>query len=354
MDISQSWSTHFSQQSDSLIVDNKRRRYCFLACCYVGVLVLIIFSIRDYGLLGNNISIVTSITAAAVLANLLLYHFKHCLALCCVFVSLFIIGFCLALVYLGGVENTALYWVFPFPMIIFILLGCFWGCLANVLFYLFLVVILLTPDILLAQYSIVEVIRFLASLAVLNAFSFINEFFREQSHTTMADINTNRELQANTDILTRLPNRRFVDAVFFPASKVSNGTAFPMVLIMADVDHFKKLNDSYGHKAGDIVLEAIARTMENCVRSDDIIARIGGEEFLLIFSNTHYDLGMKIAEKIRANVERMSIAFEDKILSVTMSFGVALTQKHKDIAATIEIADSKLYQAKKFGRNHVC
>jgi len=258
------------------------------------------------------------------------------------------------LVYQGGIDNTALYWIFPFPLVLFTLLGCFNGSIANVLIFMSLLFMLNNPEQLLASYNDSEIIRFLSSFFVINVMSFINEYFREHSHSTMSEININIDQQANTDSLTHLPNRRFVDAVFFPASRVNVNGRFPMVLIMADVDHFKCFNDNYGHQVGDLVLEQLARTMEHCIRSEDIVARVGGEEFLLLFSNTNYELGLKIAEKIRKEIAVMKLVHEQQRLNVTMSFGVAIAQNYNEVENKLKEADAKLYQAKEAGRNCIC
>ena len=268
-----------------------------------------------------------------------------------IFFKCFMITFFLMLVYQGGVDNTALYWAFPFPLILFAVLGYFYGAIANGIFFSLLAIMLTNQQLLLADYSDNEVIRCLSSLFVIIVIGFINEYVREQSHSAMSDLNVNKEQQANTDALTHLPNRRFIDAVFFSASKANVHNKFPMVLIMADVDHFKSFNDKYGHQVGDMILEKLARTMEHCIRNEDIVARVGGEEFLLIFSNTSYDIGLKIAEKIRSEVSIMKLEHEQLKLSITMSFGVAIAHNHSEIEPMLKEADGKLYQAKHSGRN---
>ena len=91
--------------------------------------------------------------------------------------------------------------------------------------------------------------------------------------------------------------------------------------------------------------------MERCIRTEDIVARVGGEEFLLLFSNTDYDIGLKIAEKMRNEISNMKLEHEKKELNITMSFGVAIAQNHSEIDKKIKEADRKLYKAKDAGRN---
>ncbi len=345
------WLTHFFDDSLSLDVDHKRRLYSFLAFSYFGVMMLIAFSYHNFRQENYSIATITLAAAIAVSANMFLYYLKGNLQLCSTISGLFLICFCVALVYHGGIENTALYWAFPFPMIIFVLLGRRLGFWFNCLLFLLLVFLLAWPEFLHAQYRAPEGFRFLASLFVVNAISYINEHYRERSHVKMSDLNLSKEQQANTDSLTHLPNRRFVDAVFLPTCKTNINSRFPMVLIMADVDLFKSFNDDYGHQLGDKVLEQLARMIEKCIRDEDIVARIGGEEFLLLFSHTSYEIGLKIVEKVRSNVAKMNILHEQKALNITMSFGVAIAYNHSEIDSKLKAADAKLYQAKDAGRN---
>lgn len=351
MALSKHWLIHFFDRNDSHSVDYNRRLYTFLAFSYFGCIALIIFSYKNYSSDYAPVFIITSVTASIFFVNLLYFHLYKNLDLSCKIASVGIIIFCLILVYQGGIENTALYWVFPLSLLLFGLLGYFYGCIANCVVFISLLIMLTHPELLLANYSASEVVRFLSSFFVLNIMGFINEYLHENSHSTMADINFYKNQQANTDALTNLPNRRFVDVVFFPSIKVNVNDRFPMVLIMADVDGFKVFNDTYGHHVGDIILKKLARTMEECIRTEDIVTRVGGEEFLLLFSNTGYEIGLKIAEKMRKEVSAIDLVHEHQILKVTMSFGVAISHNYSEIESKLKEADVKLYQAKNAGRN---
>lgn len=122
------------------------------------------------------------------------------------------------------------------------------------------------------------------------------------------------------------------------------------VLILFDVDNFKKINDTYGHDYGDIVLKSIAKNVKEQIRKSDIFARWGGEEFVLLLPSTAQEDGVKFAEKIRKNIEE--IRFE-KISKVTCSFGVVSYAKGDDEESMIKRADKLLYKAKNAGRNCV-
>ena len=158
-----------------------------------------------------------------------------------------------------------------------------------------------------------------------------------------------------TDSLTGLRNRRFLDARLDEefSRAVRYGSA--LSCIMADIDHFKKVNDTYGHKAGDEVLCHVARITTLGLRKEDVSARYGGEEIAIILPQTYKRAAGALAERIRANLENTPITVEDKEIRVTLSIGVAdLTCGDMDRSDRIlSYADSALYDSKRNGRNRV-
>jgi diguanylate cyclase (GGDEF)-like protein len=127
-------------------------------------------------------------------------------------------------------------------------------------------------------------------------------------------------------------------------------------LIMFDIDHFKKINDTYGHPAGDLVLSSISRTAEQAVRTSDIVSRYGGEEFTVILPETDFVAAKTVADRIRNNIERMSIDVDGITIKVTVSVGYTCyryTSKVQEKGAIISMADKALYTAKNMGRNTV-
>jgi two-component system cell cycle response regulator len=127
----------------------------------------------------------------------------------------------------------------------------------------------------------------------------------------------------------------------------------PMTVILADVDKFKKINDMYGHLAGDRLLKTIAEYLKKSLRKSDIIARYGGDEFAFILPETSSEGAMLAAQRIKATIESVSMAHENKMVSVTMSFGIASLSPGETISQNdlIRNADSALYHAKNTGRN---
>ena len=126
-------------------------------------------------------------------------------------------------------------------------------------------------------------------------------------------------------------------------------------LVMFDVDFFKKVNDNYGHLAGDYVLQKLAKLAQSCIRTEDVFARYGGEEFAIICRGIPLINAGIMGERIRTMVEQSAFEFEAKRLPVTISVGVAaLPESNADSAlALIQSADNALYEAKRSGRNRV-
>ena len=127
----------------------------------------------------------------------------------------------------------------------------------------------------------------------------------------------------------------------------------PLSIIMCDIDFFKKVNDTYGHNAGDAVLIHVARILKSKIRNGDGVYRWGGEEFILALKNATVDKAAAVAEKIRSEVMNSVCNFEGKDIRVTMSFGCAEVKANFSVEENIEIADARLYRAKKTGRNRV-
>jgi len=159
------------------------------------------------------------------------------------------------------------------------------------------------------------------------------------------------------DPLTGLGNRRHFRAV---QERTIDGVARsgdPALLLMLDIDHFKKVNDTYGHQAGDQVLQAIGKSIASCVRPMDTVARYGGEEFAVVLPNCHTAFGVTVAERIRATVEALVITISPTLtIKVTVSVGGAYAPEWVRSTAALwtERADVQLYRAKKEGRNRVC
>ncbi len=162
-----------------------------------------------------------------------------------------------------------------------------------------------------------------------------------------------RELNM-TDGLTGMYNRRYLDIRINEEFKRHQRFGRPMSLILFDIDHFKKINDTYGHQCGDYILQDLSSATLSAIRNVDILARYGGEEFCCLLPETSSDKSVLIAERLRKQVMENSFRWNDADVHVTISLGVSvLTAGIDSPGALIERADQALYQAKDNGRNRV-
>jgi diguanylate cyclase (GGDEF)-like protein len=159
------------------------------------------------------------------------------------------------------------------------------------------------------------------------------------------------EVASTIDTLTRVSNRLKFDMILSQQIEMSKRYSHSFSLIMFDIDNFKKINDTYGHKVGDNILVELAFIVKNAMRKSDTFARWGGEEFAVILPQLRVKTAVKIAEKFRLKIENN--VFEDD-LKITCSFGVCEYKKAYDAVTLIECTDKKLYEAKHSGKNRVC
>ncbi|MDN3223016.1 sensor domain-containing diguanylate cyclase [Pseudomonas nunensis] len=162
------------------------------------------------------------------------------------------------------------------------------------------------------------------------------------------------QAQAILDSLTELPNRRGFDLLAAQAMHEAQREPKPLTALLLDLDHFKVLNDTHGHLAGDQVLIGFARDLESCLRHSDIVCRWGGEEFIVLLKDTDGETGQKIAEKIREHVEKQRYAYNGKELQLTVSIGLTTLQPDETLHTLLSRADHAMYRAKQAGRNRTC
>ena len=167
-------------------------------------------------------------------------------------------------------------------------------------------------------------------------------------------INTQELIDAAlTDPLTGLHNRRGLEGRSEALHFRPGGATVTQVWIMVDIDHFKRVNDTYGHEAGDEVLKAVAEALRSTARVADIVARFGGEEFVLVLPDTSAEMAARIAERLRLAIEALSTDVDGQVIRVTASFGVAQRAAQESQLEVLERADAALFSSKKDGRNRV-
>ena len=161
------------------------------------------------------------------------------------------------------------------------------------------------------------------------------------------------EALANRDEVTGLHNRRFMLAQLEHEHARCARSGHPFCVALIDIDHFKRVNDEYGHAAGDDVLKALAATGLGQLRDADVLARWGGEEFLVLLPNTPVNLAVKGIERVREKVAASMFTTGTLLLQVTVSAGLAEYRSQESVSQLVERADRALYEAKAGGRNRV-
>lgn len=159
-----------------------------------------------------------------------------------------------------------------------------------------------------------------------------------------------------SDPLTGLYNYRYFNDILGSEMQRSNRTGRPTCLVMIDIDHFKSVNDQWGHEAGNLALKTAARIFKQELRQFDIVCRYGGEEFALILPQTALPIAVNVAERVRLCLEQTPVEFDGNEIRLTASFGVGIYQQENDFTqeSFVDFVDQFMYLAKQQGRNQVC
>lgn len=162
--------------------------------------------------------------------------------------------------------------------------------------------------------------------------------------------------EAIKDPLTRIHNRRGFEKTLKKTTSTANADGTSLCLIMADIDYFKKINDTHGHLVGDNVLRMVAGAIKNSIKGRDLAARVGGEEFAILLPDTPFDGAMKLADDIRLTFEQLDLKKKstgESLGKITLSFGVTTYKKDEAVENFVNRSDEALYQSKRSGRNKV-
>lgn len=179
------------------------------------------------------------------------------------------------------------------------------------------------------------------------------ELVKENLIAELYEAKKQLEISSRTDPLTSLLNRRGMEEKLITEIDRMERSNKIFSLILCDIDFFKKVNDNYGHDAGDYILRQISKTIDKQSRKQDVVCRWGGEEFLLLLPETELDGAVALAEKLRIQVEEEVQVFKSQKIYITLSLGVACMEKGQEVDNCIKKADLRLYSAKERGRNIV-
>lgn len=155
------------------------------------------------------------------------------------------------------------------------------------------------------------------------------------------------------DPLTDTGNRIAMDQTLHREIEMSRRHSQPLSLLMLDIDHFKQINDTYGHSAGDEVLKSVAASIKNQLRNVDMVFRFGGEEFLILLSNTHREAAAMVGERLRFAAQAQDYVADGKVIELTVSLGCSTLLPGESAESLLRRADSALYVAKREGRNRL-
>ena len=256
----------------------------------------------------------------------------------------------LYLIYSGGYQNTGPLWIFALPPLALFIHGLKKGLMDIGVFLMIILFMFFYPkDYLLeANYSEAFKVQIILSFLLLVFLAALYEYSKERSMRKMKKVQSDLEFFLKRDPLTGLFNRRgYHDSI----DEISDKHG---VMLMCDIDHFKKINDTYGHDAGDFVIQEVAQCIRENVRKEDVAIRWGGEEFLIFLANTNINNGYLVAEKLRESVERLTLYYrEDITIKVTLSMGISSISNQIPLEEAIRNADNAMYASKASGRNQI-
>lgn len=257
----------------------------------------------------------------------------------------------LFLVVHGGIEGTGIYYT-PALALIMIMLAITTmrsGFIISCIFLAALIVGLYSEVLEVYQYSEIHKSRIVIGLSCILIMALISEWMRIQSYAAISQANLQLSVDANHDPLTKLLNRRGFEIEI----DHMGGTDFPATLAVLDIDHFKKINDEYGHDAGDIALQQIAEHLKSNIKGRDLICRWGGEEFVVLFRHTSLKNAETVLNQLGGIIRSSIISHRKNHFQLTFSAGLAQLRYRNDFRRCINQADELLFQAKQNGRDRI-
>jgi diguanylate cyclase (GGDEF)-like protein len=203
-------------------------------------------------------------------------------------------------------------------------------------------------------------------LAIIGRYFYINKIntylqtYNDQLNSEVAqrteelhEVNKALKVLAQTDSLTGISNRAYFMQLASKYFDIAKRNESSLQVLSLDLDFFKKINDTYGHQAGDLVLIKFTRVVSGLLRKSDIFGRIGGEEFCIVLQNTSLDGALNFAQRICQSIEETDVEFEGKIIKFTVSIGLSELKNEENFTQLIRKSDEALYMAKDSGRNQV-
>ncbi|AFU98544.1 diguanylate cyclase [Simiduia agarivorans SA1 = DSM 21679] len=340
--------------TDLQALEDGRRVLLVVLLTTLGVATLLIFGVLSYAY-DRYLLAVFLLTAGGIgILNLLVLFYSHNYSRAAVVMAFVTAAVSGLLVSTGGVDGTGILWVYPMMTVAIFTAGFRPASYILALFSCAILYILYWPENPLLQYEYSASVRtrFVVSFFCLGIITLAVEFVHSHSQSKVAELHSEVQHTAQTDALTQLPNRRYV------SERVILGGAFAPVyqggcVVLADVDHFKSINDRYGHDVGDVVLKSVAQFLASETRCEDLVVRWGGEEFLLVLPKINLAMAERRMDHVRRYLADMDVICHGARIRVTLSFGVTEISGSAPANGVLKRADQNLYLAKAAGRNRI-
>lgn len=322
---------------------------------FIGMTITGAMALHSYFSQHSHLTVILLVSSAIFFIGFYIQKRTHnyFIASAIILYSLFILM--IYLVYAGGVNNTGPLWIFMVAPVALYIHGLKMGLIDIAIFLLVVVIIMFYPDngLLATNYTTEFKLRLIYSFLTITFLSGFYEYSRQSTYDNLLEISRQYKQMAKRDHLTQLSNRRDALSKLEYESKRSQRNKESIALLLCDIDHFKNINDQYGHECGDKVLIEIASLFVDGIRRQDTVSRWGGEEFLFILPQTTATQAAICAKNIRLALSAHQFNYQEHSFKVTISIGIAEIKPDASIRGAIKEADGFLYQAKENGRNQI-
>jgi len=249
-------------------------------------------------------------------------------------------------------DEFRMIWFYIMIFAAYIINGTRFGLLSTVVS---IAIILTVNGLVELELSQVAINTAILGLLIGSFFAYVYTDKINSYEKSLKEQNNSLTLLASTDYLTGIMNKRMFNEISEHYFKTAQKNKLHLTLLLLDIDHFKKVNDTYGHQAGDQLLKRFAKVLEHILNKSDIFARIGGEEFAILLSQTNSDEAFILAERIREEIEKDCINYNGQEICVTTSIGISENiESDTEFENIFSRADIALYKAKNEGRNRTC
>lgn len=249
----------------------------------------------------------------------------------------------------GGFEGTGIYFAFALVVLMIMVAGLRLGTFLGLCYLILMVIVLVSPTSFTADYTPATEIRLLLASTFLVLLCLIAEWIHLQSYAAIKFTVETHRRNSLTDPLTTLVNRAGLERSLSQWTDPRQQAAVALI----DIDHFKQINDQYGHATGDQALAAVAKVLRNNLKQDDIVSRWGGEEFVLLFTHLDLETATAVVEKLRLLLDSRTFNLDGQEIALRFSAGVATFTGQAGFDDALKQADERVYQAKRAGRNRV-